>query len=228
MPQWNNLGLNQFLSSHPRMRLVECGDQLIIKGSYKLNAQMDGFHPVDEAYDLIITFPNNFPKDLPIVIEEGGALPRSPDYHTYKDGSLCLGSDIKLKSVLSNAPDIPSFIKNILDPFLYSVTYKIKYDKFPNGELAHGEAGLIDDYELIFEVNGKVSVLRVLTALGKRKRDSNKITCPCDCGYRLGKCDYRFKLNQWRKLARRRWFKSHLSKSFSPIEKTKKKKAKPS
>ena len=206
------------------MRLLEYGDQLVIKGIYRLNAQMDGFKHIDELYDLKITFPKGFPRDIPIVIEEGGAFPRNPSYHTYKDGSLCLGSDIKLKSVLSNAPNILGFIKGILDPFLYSVSYKVKYDEFPNGELAHGEAGLIDDYEKMFEIEGKVSVVRVLTALGKRKRDANKIFCPCGCGYRLGRCDYRFKLIQWRKLARRRWFRKHIFESFSPIVKPKKKK----
>lgn len=223
MQKWKNFGLQSFLSSHPMMVLIECSDRLIIQGEYRLKAKMEGFHEIEETYHLKIMFPENFPREIPVVIEENGDFPRNPDYHTYDDGSFCLGSDIKLKFSLSKAPDISGFITNILDPFLYSIAYKIKYNVFPNGELKHGEIGLINDYEEMFKVTGKKAVLGVLRALGKRKRDANKLHCPCGCGYRLGKCNYRFELNQWRGLEKRRWFRNYLSKSFTPIEKPKKK-----
>jgi len=41
--------------------------------------------------------------------------------------------------------------------------------------LAHGEEGLIDDYEDMFGISRKLSVLRALNALGKQKREANKL-----------------------------------------------------
>ncbi len=203
------------------MRLAEFGDNVVIEGVYDLNAQMDGFKVIQETFKLKLTFPATYPKDLPTVTEISNSIPRYSDYHTYSDGSFCLGSDVKLKSILFEAPAITDFADKILDPFLYAVSYKYKYGVYPFGELDHGEAGLIDDYEQLFSVNGKNSVLLALVALGKRKREANKLLCPCGCGFRLGRCEYRFRLARWRKIARRRWFRGHLSK-FSPVERPKK------
>ena len=204
------------------MRLVELGSkQVVIEGEYELNAQMKGFKTVRKTFSLQIIIPAGYPRVLPIVKELGKGIPRTEDYHTYTDGSFCLGSDIKLKSILFEFPAVKEFFYKILDPFLYSVTYKLAQGIYPYGDLAHGQAGLIDDYEQLFTVKGNESVLLVLTALGKRKRDANKLDCPCGCERRLGKCDFRFDLSNWRQLDKRRWFRKYLS-TFTPLEKSKK------
>ncbi|GAB6906283.1 hypothetical protein JCM12296A_21180 [Desulfosarcina cetonica] len=208
------------------MRLTELGEErVVVEGEYYLNAQMDGYEAIQETYKLRIIFPPHYPRALPQVIELGNRIPKNSDYHTNKDRTFCLGSEIRLKSILLEHPSILDFIKKILDPFLYAVSYKLRYDFYPFGDLAHGEKGLIDDYQRIFKVADKASVLQVLRALGKRKRVANKLPCPCGCGQRIGKCDYRFNLQGWRRLERRRWFREHLSE-FTPVKKEKKKKPK--
>lgn len=219
MSKWDQLELQKFLASNPKMRLTHFGDETVsIEGDYDVNAQMEGFNPIHDSYALKISFPEKYPRVVPTVIETELRIPRDPEYHTYRDGSFCLGSEIKLKAILCETPNISDFVEKILDPFLYSISYKLKYDDYPNGDLDHGEAGLIDDYECLFRVNGKSSVLRVLAALGKRKRVANKLQCPCGCGKRLGTCDFRFSLKKWRHLDKRRWFREYLSKSFTPID----------
>lgn len=204
------------------MRLVELNSQrVVIDGEYEIDAQMQGFEPIKNTYQLQIVFPADYPKSLPTVRESEKTIPRTADYHTYGDGSFCLGSDIKLKSIVFEYPAVTDFVEKILDPFLYAVTYKVKYDIYPFGDLDHGESGLIDDYQRLFNVKGKAAVLLVLSALGKRKREANKLPCPCGCKRQIGKCDFRFGLQRWRKLDRRRWFREYFSK-FTPIEKPKK------
>jgi len=225
MSKWECFELQEFLTANPKMRLTHFDDTSIsIEGKYIVNAQMDGFNPIHESYDLKIVFPERYPKEIPTVTETKHTIPRKPDYHTYDDGSFCLGSDIQLKEIISETPNVSDFVEKILAPFLYSISYKLKYHEFPNGDLAHGEDGLIDDYERLFNVNGKRAVLMVLEALGKRKRVANRLKCPCGCGRRLGLCDFRFSLIKWGKLDKRRWFKDHLFKSFSHIEIPKRKK----
>ena len=207
------------------MRLAVFGQESItIEGDYSINAQMEGFKAVKDSYQLRINFPKEYPRSLPTVIDTENRIPRRPDYHTYDDGSFCLGSEIKLKSILFDAPSVIDFANKILDPFLYAVSYRLKYNVYPFGELDHGESGLIDDYQRLFNVKGKGSVLLGLAALGKRKREANKLLCPCRCGVRLGRCDFRFYLQKFRLLDRKRWFRDHLSDSFTAIEKPKKRK----
>lgn len=220
------LQLEDFLSRNPSLRLSKFDADIIeLEGTYKFDAQMEGCKPIRDAFELTITFTRGFPSDLPRVVETGGRIPRNPDYHVNDDGTLCLGSDIKLKSVLQTDHRACAFATKCLTPFFYSLSYKFRHGVFPYGELAHGEAGLIQDYEALFDVTGKRSVLGVLSALASRKRVANKLPCPCGCHRRLGRCEYRFVVAQWRSLDRRRWFRAHL-KTFLPIEKPKNKKKK--
>jgi len=217
MSKWNEIKLQTFLSLHPKMRLVEYGEgQVIVEGEYYLNAQMDGYEIIQDTYKLRIIFSNRYPRSLPKVIELDNRIPRDSEYHTYEDGSFCLGSEIKLKSILFEHPSITDFVEKILNPFLYAISYKMQYSLCPFGELDHGEEGLVDDYKQFFYVSDKASVLHVLRALGKRKRIANKLPCPCGCGNRIGLCDYRFNLQRWRRLERLRWFRNHL-KNFTPV-----------
>jgi hypothetical protein len=224
MSKWDDLKLQEFLSFHPKMRLAEFGGHVVIEGDYDLDAEMEGFEAIHDSFKIKISFTATYPRDLPTVIETDSFIPRVSDYHTYSDGSFCLGSDIKLKSILHDFPTVPDFADRILNPFLYAVSYKIRHGIYPFGELDHGEKGLIDDYQSLFGVEGKEAVLTVLTALGNRKRVANKLRCPCGCGQRLGRCGYRVGLQKYRRIAKRRWFRTHFSK-FTPVEKPKKNKS---
>lgn len=222
MRHWDSLGLEDFLASHPRIRIVEINNHKVeLAGEYHLKAQLAGSQLVDRRYQLRLVCPRNYPRKLPKVLDEGRYFPRNQEYHTYSDGSFCLGSELKLKSLLRDDHSFTAFFDNIVDRFLYAVTHRIEFGNFPYGELAHGEQGLIEDYEEMFFLSGKLSVLRALRALGKGRRDANKLPCPCGCGRRLGCCDYRFVLNEFRNVERRRWFRQHLKKSFKPIERPK-------
>ena len=227
MRHWDALGLENFLAAHPRIRILEINDaRLVLAGQFHLKAQLPGRQIVERTYRLKLVCPRNYPAKLPTVIDEEQYFPRNQEYHTYKDGSFCLGSELKIKSLLKDNFSLSAFFEKIVDRFLYAVTHRIEYGNFPYGELAHGEQGLVDDYGEMFGVSGKLAVMRALQALGKRKREANKLPCPCGCGLRMGRCDYRFVLNGFRNIERRRWFRQHLKSSFKPIEKPKKAKRK--
>lgn len=210
------LNLHQFLSSNPSMRLSELtGSKVVIKGQFSFCAAADGFREIRENLDLEVTFLKGYPKSIPVVAETSNKIPRIEKYHTYENGSFCLGSDIRLKSMLKKNLSIEDFFKLIVVPFLYSVFHKMKHGVFPIGDLYHGSRGLVQDYEQIFCVKGEASVIMALEALGKRKRVANKLPCPCMCGLRLGRCAFRHTLSNWRELDTRRWYRSYLDEVFS-------------
>ena len=221
---WDHILLEEFLSRNPKMRLMPMdGDQIVIEGDFDVNAEMEGACRIEETYSLKVVLGKGFPREVPLVFETGGRIPKEPDFHVNPDKSLCLGSYLRIKSLMAESPSLLAFSGRLLIPFLYSVSYKIKFGSFPYGELDHGENGLVDDYKRLFSVNDKKSVLRTLAVLARRKREANKLPCPCGCGLRLGKCEYRFTLDHWRSLERRRWYRSHLANDFTPIPKPKKK-----
>lgn len=220
MRPWTGIGLEEFLAAHPRIRIIEINDDRVeLAGEYHLKAQLAGSQLVDQTYRLRLVCPHDYPQTLPKVFDEGRYFPRIQDYHTYSDGSFCLASEIRIKSQLRDDHSLTAFFEKIIDRFLYAVTHRKEFGNFPYGELAHGEQGLIDDYGEMFGLSGKLAVLRALQALGKRRREANKLPCPCGCGLRLGLCDYRLILNQFRCIERRRWFRLHLMEAFKPFEK---------
>lgn len=224
MQHWDAIGLEDFLATHQRIRISEINDdQLVLAGEYHLNAQLAGGHLVDRTYQLKLVCSREYPEKLPMVYDEERYFPRDQEYHTYDDGSFCLGSEVRIKSLLIDDDSLSAFFEKIVDRFLYAVTHRIEFGIFPYGELSHGQQGLIDDYGELFDLKGKPAVLQALKALGKRKREANKLPCPCGCGFRLGICDFRFSLNVFRKVAKLRWFRKHLKESFTPIEKPKSK-----
>lgn len=216
MRYWDAIGLEDFLVAHPRIRIVEINDErLVLAGEYHLKAQLPGSPLVERTYRLRLVCPRDYPTKLPTVIDEEMYFPRNQEYHTYGDGSFCLGSELKIMMLLRNDHSLSAFFEKIADGFLYAITNRIEFGSFPFGELSHGEQGLIDDYGDLFGLNGKPSVLLALRALGKRKRQANKLPCPCGCRLRLGACSYRFDLNKFRSLNSLSWYRKHIKDNFT-------------
>lgn len=202
----------EFLATRPKLRLTNLTvKSIVIEGDFDIDAKIEGFDTIKDTYKLRIELNSNFPREIPIVFELENKIPSNEDFHVNQNRSLCMGSEIRLKSILHQAPSLETFAKEILEPYLYSISHKLQNDYFPIGELKHGIAGLIQDYEKLFNVKGECAVFRVLEILGSKERNANKLLCPCGCGDRLGKCNFRFSLEAWRRLDSKEWYREHLS-----------------
>lgn len=220
MRWWYKIGVRELLAAHSGLRISTLTSELIsLEGTVAIHVQLQGANAIDQEFSLRIDIPATFPKRLPKVFETAEQFTRAPDYHTYQDGSLCLGSDIRLLQVCAENPNIIAFFEKVVVPCLYSISHKLKYGTSPYGELEHGEVGLVDDYEKLFGLTGKPAVLLAIKALSKRYREANKLECPCGCSLRLGRCGFRFKLRPYRDLAKRRWFDNYLKTHFHPVQK---------
>src|SRR5690554_4559133 len=211
MVSWDGIGLEEFLSETPSMRLTGMNDEeLVLEGTYEINAIVDGWNHIHDSFALKMVVNRRYPRVIPKVYETEGKIPPKSEHHINPDGSFCLGSELRVKDIASKFPGLDQFAQRLLIPFLYSVSHKIRYNSYPYGDLDHGHDGLYDDYQKMFNVDSKPAVKAVMKALGRRKREANKLPCPCGCDRRLGRCDYRYFLGRFRKLERRRWFRSHL------------------
>lgn len=204
-------GLSQFLDDYPGMSTAPCPDSgVCLRGKFRFKANVSGSNEIEDSYKLEIFVPDKFPQALPKVKETGGKIPRNGKFHVNPDGSLCLGSPLRLLKKVHNARSLNGFTKKCLVPYLYAVSCKLRNGSdFVFGELAHGNQGIVDDYSRIFGLKEQSQILQAIQLLGVKKRIANKKPCPCGCGKRLGACTFHYKLNEFRKMAPVSWFKAH-------------------
>lgn len=187
------------------------GSELFIEGEFQFSASAKNRPDITDSYVLRITVPDRFPADLPTTLELANKIPRNGHFHVNPDGSLCLGSPLRLLLRLSNHPTLPGFASNCLVPYLYAISHKLRYGgQLPFSELGHGTPGQLEDYMEMFSLPGPEQARRAIQLLGLKKRRANKLPCPCGCGRRVGKCSFNKKIRKYRLLASRSWFRRHL------------------
>lgn len=201
----------QFLIDYPKMAIVPSReDGLIISGMFTFSASQNGSLTISDEYHLKIHISNMFPKTIPVVYELDDKIPRDGKHHINPDDTLCLGSPLRLKMILSKSKSIVGFAEKILVPYLYSMSHqRIVGGNLPANELEHGEAGILRDYYELLKLNSPEQIRMALLILGTRKRVANKKICPCNCGNSYGRCKYRKVLEEYRCLANRGWFRNH-------------------
>jgi hypothetical protein len=203
-------GLGQFLADYPQMRFrPRAGKPPVLRGRFAFTASHREAGSVEDAFELEIEIPFAFPQDVPLVTETGGRIPREADYHVHtSNGTLCLGSPLRIRQLLSQDATLTGFATNCLVPFLFAESQKLAgVGGFAFGELAHGLFGLLDDYVGLFELTEFSQAVEALRLLGMKKRRANKLRCPCGCGMRVGRCPFNTKLAKFRAIASRPWFR---------------------
>lgn len=202
-------GLKHFLDDYPGMSIAPGRtSDLNLKGKFDFKADVANGPEIEDSFRLEILIPGKYPRDLPEVKEVGGKIPRNGDYHVNPGGTLCLGSPIRLLRRIHANPSLNGFAKNCLVPYLYAVSHKLNNSgDFIFGELAHGDKGIVSDYLELFRLKDSSQVAEAIRLLGLKKRIANKKPCPCGCGKRLGVCPLHTRLNEFRKMAPRSWFK---------------------
>jgi hypothetical protein len=208
----NSCGIENFLREYPGMSIVPSrSDNLFLKGELSFDAQFQD-HRIADAYQLKIEIPYDFPRRIPRVWELDRKIPRDGNFHINPDETLCLGSPLQIAKRLSSNPTLCGFTRHCLVPFLFAVSKK-RRDGLPffMGELQHGVAGIIDDYQRLFKVDSKEKIFEVLRLASQKRRYANKRPCACGCGKRLGVCSLRTEVNNLRKTLPRSWFRNHIN-----------------
>jgi len=196
--------LQRFLEQQPHMRIRPWSKPgLVIEGRFWFSAESAGKESINDSYDLLLEVPEAFPTVLPRVTERDYRIPRMPSYHVNSDGTLCLGSPLRLLAKLSQKPSLPGFAAECLVPYLYAISYKLKHGgKLPFSELDHGTRGELADYAELFRLDSPEAARRAYELIRMKKRKANKLPCPCGCGRRLGKCDFNRTIRKFRGLLR--------------------------
>ena len=196
--------LDEVLLRQPRLRIVPTGADVVLAGTLEINAQMPGKATITDNYQVELRIPEDFPRRIPLVFETGGRIPRA--YHHLQDGSLCLGSETRLRLLLAEGMSLVGFVERCVVPYLYRYSYLKTHGEAPFGDLEHGAGGIAEDLRLLFGVEAKSAVLPFVRLLGMKKRHANKRACPCGSGRQLGRCHNRL-VNRLRNRLGRYWFR---------------------
>jgi len=172
MLDYKGIGLGNFLHAHPRMIVrPNRNNELQIEGRFDFRAKAKNYGEITDHYWLRIQVPLQFPRMLPSVYELRKRIPRDGNFHVNPDGSLCLGSRLRLLKQLSQMPTLPGFTAQCLVPYLFAVSHKLSHGgDFPFGELAHGRAGEVMDTIELFGLQSADQAVKVLEYLGMKRR----------------------------------------------------------
>jgi hypothetical protein len=205
MLEW---GVEELLRKYPELRLRPAtGCDTIIAGTFEFSAQTRGQKLISDRYEINISLPPDFPRNIPLVRETARRIPL--DFHKLDSGHLCLGSPTRLRLILAESPSLLSFVERCVVPYLYGYAIVESGGVLPFGELSHGARGLRDDLASVIGMNDDLVLLGFVRLLAMKKRKANKLPCPCGLGMRLGRCHNR-KINMLREKLGRRWFSSLL------------------
>jgi len=210
--------LDELLLRQPRLRIMPADADIVLAGTLEINAQILGKAAITDNYQVELRIPQNFPRRIPLVFETGGRIPRA--YHHLQNGSLCLGSETRLRLLLAEGMSLVGFVERCVVPYLYRYSYLKTHGEAPFGDLEHGAEGIQEDLRLLLGVDAKSAVLPFVHLVGIRKRHANKRTCPCGSGRRLGRCHNRL-ANRLRKRLGRYWFhmlRQQLLDASSPLD----------
>ncbi len=207
--RWKRWAVDVLLRQYPGLAVKPSrDDNLTLAGDFTFDASYDG-EEITDTYSITIDVSQHFPNVLPIASEVGGRIPAG--FHKLDDGSLCLGSPLRLQLLVANNCTLPSFVRRCLIPYLYGYSYKEKHGRLPFGELAHGTRGVSEDYQTIFRVNTREACERMLYLASRPRRKANCQQCPCGSGLRLGKC-HSVVLNRLQKRVGRLWFRDEYAR----------------
>ena len=150
----------------PGLRIVPGASELVLTGRLAFTAQISGKVQISDCYQIEFRIPETFPQRIPTVLERGGRIPLS--YHHLQDGSLCLGSETRLRLMLSEGLSLAGFIDRCLIPYLYRFSYLETHGEAPFDDLEHGVSGIREDLRQLLgakresEVGGRAWLLLIL------------------------------------------------------------------
>jgi hypothetical protein len=181
---------------------------LRVEGTLRFRANGKKTEVIEDAYEVRIEAPEDFPERMALSWETGGRIP--PDYHKLTNGALCLGSRVGLRLQMASSPSLLRYVERCVIPYLYGYSYSVKHGAPPFGELAHGELGSLQDLAGLLGVDDLSVAFRYCALAAVKRRRANKQLCPCGSGRRLGRCHSR-RVNGLRKRVGRTVLSSEMS-----------------
>jgi hypothetical protein len=186
-------------SKHPRLKLRILGPGASINpyiGLKREPAVAMGVFVLEVAdttrkyeYQIALVFPDDYPKHPPQMYVNDEKLPINIDRHIVHGGQACLGAPSEIQHRWMSAPNIVSFLDEIIGSFLVWQIYYDAYGSSPEwGQRSHGKEGILEFYTEILGFERNVNIAGFMTLLARKNPPGGHELCPCGSGQRLRTC----------------------------------------
>jgi len=128
--------------------------------------------------------------DFPPKVKELGNKIRSSYPHRYDTGELCLEAParIKLTCVEDDSFNFETWVECFLVPYFFSYEFYKRYGRYPFGERAHGEKGILEYYGELFHLTSEQQTRKFLQLVSKMDIYRGHHLCPCGSNLRIRDC----------------------------------------
>lgn len=181
----------QSISTFPKITIKSFAEK---EAAYKINIYVTGSSQIDDVivflnYDILVTIPYSYPKLLPVCYEYGEKKIRwyshiNPD----KYGTFCLGTAMEIRQRLYPRYDIGKYFELVVE-YLTVYSYYSRYHVMPVVERSHGEAGILEGYQDMFELSSSSAILHLLKSVPVSNKNKNML-CPCGSKKKLKNCHF--------------------------------------
>lgn len=168
----------------PELFCVVDEDVAYLRGPFLVHHKGKLLH----RYEIEIEFPHDYDRQLAIVRETGGRIPRIDDRHVNSDGTACLYLEDEFWYDYPDGVDFETFLGSIVSSFFQAQRYYELEERWLYGERAHHVFGLLDFYH---EVLGKLDLPVIISLLGDVASNGpghRNRPCPCGSGKKLRHC----------------------------------------
>jgi hypothetical protein len=140
-------------------------------------------------YQIALVFPDDYPKHPPRMYANDEKLPINIDRHIVNGGQACLGAPSEIQHRWQSAPNLVSFLDEIVAPFLVWQIYYDAYGCSPEwGQRPHGKEGILEFYTEALGFERNVNIASFMTLLARKNPPGGHELCPCGSGRRLRTC----------------------------------------
>lgn len=160
-------------------------DILVLRGDIEIKDGVD----VLDIYQIEVIFPKSYPRDIPILIEIGGRIPRNADRHINdKNGICCIGPRLEQRQKWLKDPRICVYITDFVIPFLANQSYYERMGDWKNGQYDHRAKGILTYYAEAFSITDRGLLELILGQLASNQRCGRNDPCICGSGKKAKKC----------------------------------------
>jgi len=160
--------------------------ETVISGHLCFSATPKNLENICDTFSLEIHIPNNYPTELPHVIEVDGKVEKTFS-HLNEDKTLCLAVPMEVRRIFQDTPSLLGFVEKLVIPYLYGYCYWKKHGIMPFGEASHGNAGVLEYYRELFNPVNDLALLKGLYGIYKHGYRGHH-SCPCGSGAIIRKC----------------------------------------
>lgn len=175
-------------------------DFVIIRGQWPVY----GKETLITEYSIKIEIPESYPKEVPKVYELEEEIPREPDHHMNEDGTACLFSPPERWEKWPLGSGINTLLSGPIKEYFFSQAYHKRTNKWPFGEWAHGDAGVIEYYFDRLKMRS-LNSLKGFIKLSPYNHPTRQWKCPCGSKKRYIKCHWVLMEPLVKSLPRKEW-----------------------